>query len=286
MKKITLSIFPFLLPVYLFSACPFNHVPQMSTYHSDLKNEIPDNSAALSSAECSYCSIKTEEKRPIIKKNQCLYLLQREFQKTAELNYYLRPWYTAYDESIALVISHFLELCFDGYDNKRFLKIYTILKEIPSLIDHLVNDTYPSPFFWAVINGNFLMTSTLMPYVKLENPFNKSALFYAVLLQRKKITKLLLNNRFHPDTPAVRYHPHLDSVLRAKTMKTFLLIEPKATWKTYAPLKAAILNNDTTMVSLLLSKGATEKDSVESTLLPKTTKKHIITLLKKYQLLS
>ncbi len=270
MKRISLFIVAFLINTSLFSTSP------TITVHNDKSESCyqPDDATAKTN----------NEKNAPQKKNYHLWTTKRSLQKEAELTYQVRPWHALYPESTEKKIDAFLKICFDGYDNKKFLNLYNTLQSTPWLFDQLINHTYPSPLFWAVINGNVFMTSMLLPHISLENPFNKSALFYAVLLQRKKIVKLLLNHDIHPDTPATRYHPHLDIVFKANTMKRFLKYAPKATWKTYAPLKAAILNNDLVMVKLLLQHGATDRDAVQSTKIPHNTKSHILNLLQEKKL--
>ena len=305
MKKISLFIVAFLINTSLFSGgpaiAPRGDDEGESCYEYQRDDETgdacntPDSGdfeecndpfeiQEFASAFTTYQGTTNTQQYPPQKKNYHLWTTKRSLQTEEELKYQVRPWHALFPRSTETKIDTFLNICFNGYENKKFLNFYNKFQSTPWLFDQLINHTYPSPFFWAVINGNVFMTSILLPHVSLENPFNKSTLFYAVLLQRKKIVKLLLNHGIDPDTPATRYHPHLDIVLKANTMKRFLKYAPKATWKTYAPLKAAILNNDLVMIKLLLKHGAQDHDSVQSTKIPHKIKQNILKLLQEKKL--
>ena len=228
MKRISLFILTFLIPASLFSGGPAitsrNNDENESCYEYQLDNETgyacntpdqedfdecndPIESFEYASAFTIYQETTSNEDFPPLKKNRRLWTTKRSLQTEEELIYYVRPWHAIFPRSIEKKIDTFLNTCFDGYANKNFLHFYNKFQSTPWLFDQLINHTYPSPFFWAVINNNVFMTSMLLPHISLENPFNKSALFYAVLLQRKKIVRLLLNHGINPDTPATRYHP-------------------------------------------------------------------------------
>lgn len=185
--------------------------------------------------------------------------------------------------------TRFLNACYTGCDDKviiDFLEKYQNYKEI---LYQVINQTYPTPLFWSAINGNLYIVKKLLPYVTFENPYDRSALFYAVLLKRKEIVKFLLSEKcfyIHPDDPALRYHEHIDLISRAKTLKNFLHSEQYLAWTTYSPLKAALRNNDFEMVKLLIDYGAQDTRSIRTAPIPSNTDPRILDLLIKHDFLS
>jgi hypothetical protein len=211
-----------------------------------------------------------------------------------ELLYYDPPFcidyrkeYNGLDEEKRDIFT-FMKTCYIGFEDKKVLTFLKKYQKNPYFLGCVINQTYPSPLFWATINKNLFMVKQLLPYVTFDNPFDRSTLFYAVLLKQKELVHFLLQNTLalKADDPAIRFHPHIQGMMRPKTIKNFLNNHPNLEYTTYAPLKIALLNNDIEMVKLLLYHGSCDTRSIEKSHIPHTTDQRILDLLVTRQFLS
>ncbi len=180
----------------------------------------------------------------------------------------------------------FITTCYIGFDDATFLRIFNKYAACKEKLNFMINHMHPSPFFWAVINGNKLMIKTLLPYVHFQAPYNQSSLYYAVLLQRTAIVKLLLQHHLHPDTPSNHSHESIDALQKTKTIKRNIILLHYKKLTSRTPLHAAIQKNNIDLVKFLIAQGASPKNFLGSIEVTKNTDPKIIDLLEEHYFLS
>lgn len=153
----------------------------------------------------------------------------------------------------AKAVNALQSICYEGFRDRLFLECFQNTDS--DQLFKMANLPSPTPLFWATINGNLLMVKKLLKYSDFKNPWNQSALYWAVRLDRKEIISLLLSAGLHPDATSF-YTEDLDIMTKAQAIKKYIVQKKYWHHQSITPLALAVKNNDLDLVSFFIKKGA------------------------------